>query len=131
VVSARDEGGHPLAQLEGPALPGWAGAQAGLPGTAYAKVLQDVATGDYPVTSYWKQSRIISDNRIPALGTALSRYTFATPPRSGWVTVTAELLFRRNFQAEMDARGWEAADIPMEQSQAEVTVWVMYLPLLQ
>ena len=29
--------------------------------------------------SYWKQALIVSDNRIPALGSDTSHYTFAAP----------------------------------------------------
>jgi hypothetical protein len=113
-VAATDDQGQPLVQSDGPTVPGWGGAQAGLPGKAYAKVLRDVLTGEAPVVSYWKQALIDSDNRIPAMGRDASLYTFAAPAAGGPVTVAAELRFRRAFQAVMDAKGWDAPDILME-----------------
>jgi hypothetical protein len=77
-------------------------------------VLRDVQTGEEPVVSYWKQALIASDNRIPAMGSDRTAYTFAAPPGGGPVTVTAELCFRRTFQAVMDAKGWHEPDIVME-----------------
>jgi len=131
-VAATDGQGQPLPQIGGPAVPGWGGDQAGRPGTAYAKVLRDVQSGAAPVVSYWKQARIVSDNRIPALATDHTAYAFAAPV-SGTVTVTAELRFRRLFQAEMEARGWAMPDIVMEQAEVTHSVaeqWRSYLPLL-
>lgn len=69
-----------------------------------AKVLYDVKTGEMPVVNYWKQTLIAEDNRIPAMGTDTSTYTYQMP-EEGAVFVTAELRFRRLFQAEKDARG--------------------------
>ena len=116
-VTAADARGQLLAQQSGPTVPDWGGAQAGLPGTAFAKVLRDVATGESPVVSYWKQALIISDNRIPAMGSHTSVYAFAAPVAGGPVTVTAELRFRRAFQSLMEARGWSTPDVVMEQRQ--------------
>ena len=117
-----------LPQLNGPTVPEWGGPQAGLPGTAFAKVLQDVVSGEYPVVSYWKQTLIVSDNRIPALESDVSAYTFTLPTAGSPVTVTARLLFRRVFQEEMDARGWDTPDILMEQVQTtlEAQPWWRY-----
>ena len=52
-------------------MPDWGGAQAGLPGIAFAQVLRDVITGESPVVSYWKQALMESENRIRALESAL------------------------------------------------------------
>jgi hypothetical protein len=98
-------------------VPDWGGAQAGLPGTVFAKILQDVETAGSPVMSYWKQALIVSDNRIPALASDSSRYGFEMSTSSDPVTITAELRFRRGFQSEMDARGWRTPDIVMERSE--------------
>ena len=119
-VTATDDQGQPLAQNDGPTVPAWGGAQAGLPGKAFAKVLRDVLTGEMPVVSYWKQALIDSDNRIPAMGRDTSLHTFAAPAGGGPVTVAAELRFRRTFQAVMDAKGWDSPDIVME--MVEVTL---------
>jgi hypothetical protein len=121
VVRAQDDLGVALYQLSGQQLPFWAGDQAGLPGKAFAKLLRDAATGEYPVVSYWKQTFIVSDNRLPALQTDTSTYTFLAPPQGGQVHLAVEVLFRRTFQAEMEQRGWDKADIVMFQ-------WAQTLP---
>ena len=133
VLAATDALGQPLAHLDGEVVPGWGGAQAGLPGRAYAKVLRDVATGEAPVVSYWKQTLLVRDNRIPALAGDRSTYTFAVPVTGGPVTVTGELRFRRAFQAVMDAKGWDTPDIVMEEVQVTFSArpwWRVYLPLV-
>jgi hypothetical protein len=119
-VTATDDQGQPLVQSNGPTVPEWGGAQAGLPGKAFAKVLRDVLTGEMPVVSYWKQALIDSDNRIPAMGRDASIYTFAAPVAGGPVTIAAELRCRRTFQAVIDAKGWDSPDIVME--MVEVTL---------
>ncbi len=129
-VSASDGEGRALAQRSGPTVPEWGGAQAGLPGRAFAKVLQDVVTGEAPVVSYWKQALIVSDNRIPARQADTSAYVFEAPAE-GEVEVVAELRFRRVFQELADAKQWDKPDIVMERERAEVTVaprWHGYLP---
>jgi len=132
-VTATDGQGQALSQQSGPTIPDWGGSQAGLPGKGFAKVLRDVATGESPVVSYWKQTLIVSDNRIPALGDDTSSYTFAAPTAGSPVTVTAELRFRRVFQSVMDAKGWDMPDIVMEETQTTFSVqpWqTCYLPLV-
>lgn len=133
-VQAQDDQGQALPQLNGPSVPDWGGDLAGLPGQAFAKVLQDVQTGAFPVVSYWKQTLILSDNRLPAGDNNTSVYTFTAPEVGGTVTVTAVLRFRRLFQAEMAARGWQTPDVVMEQVEATAVVhswWTLYLPLLR
>ena len=123
----------PLTQRSGPQVPFWGGAQAGQAGEAYAKVLQEIETGDFPVVSYWKPSFILSDNRIPAFASDRSHYSFVIPPDNDTVTIGVELLFRRSFQSDMDARGWDMPDIQMEKIQQTVTVlpeWYLYFPLV-
>ena len=132
-VTAIDASGQPLGQLSGPAVPAWGGAQAGQPGIAYAKVLRDVATGEAPVVSYWKQTQIVSDNRIAALESDVSTYAFAAPGAGDAVTVTAKLRFRRVYQEITDARGWDVPDVFMEEREAVLAAapwWVTYLPLV-
>jgi hypothetical protein len=109
-------GGQPLALTDGDVVPAWGGAQAGLPGKAYAKVLRDVLSGEAPVVSYWKQTLIDSDNRIPALAEDRSSYRFAAPGGGEAVTVQASLRLRRAFQPLMDAKGWNVADVVMEEA---------------
>ncbi len=186
-VSATDGQGRPLPFLSGPTVPDWGGAPAGAPGKAFAKVLQDAVTGESPVVSYWKQAFIVSDNRIPALGSATSVYTFTAPSllqrrhfdgapslpqrrhsdgapshlvrseartsasarsagvplqrrhsdgapvEGGQATVSAELRFRRVFQAVADTRGWDKPDIVMAKAQATLATHPqrnVYLPFV-
>jgi len=116
VVSATDAEGRTLPLLEGPTVPKWGGDQAGLPGKVFAKVLQDVKSGKYPVVSYWKQALIVSDNRIPALESDLSRYVFALPEGDDRVQIKAMLIFRRLFQPLADAKRWDSPDIIMAEA---------------
>jgi hypothetical protein len=130
-VAARDGQGQQLAGEKCPVVPEWGGAQAGLPGKAFAKVLRDVETGEAPVVSYWKQALIVSDNRIPALASDVSTYDFAAPAAGGPITVTVDLRFRRAFQEVMDSRGWDSPDVMMERAVASVSLrpwWGAYLP---
>jgi hypothetical protein len=133
-LTARDQNSHLLPQTSGGVVPDWGGAQVALPGKVFAKVLQDATTAEYPVVSYWKQSFILSDNRIPAFASDQSTYTFAVSTDSETVTVEAELLFRRSYQADMDARGWNMPDIQMEQVQRTVPVspeWLLFFPIVR
>ncbi|MBM4464663.1 MAG: hypothetical protein FJ014_03700 [Chloroflexi bacterium] len=133
VVAATAGQGQALPLQSGPTVPDWGGAQAGLPGKAFAKVLRDVQTGESPVVSYWKQTLIVSDNRIPALGSDTSVYDFAVPAGGGEVTVTARLLFRRAFQFLAEAKGWEIEDIIMETDTVTISLrlpYKIYLPVL-
>jgi hypothetical protein len=130
-VAALDENGQPLPLILGDTVPAWGGEQAGMPGKAFAKVLEDALTGDFPVVSYWKQTFVASDNRIPALSSDISIYSFTAPSGGNPVTVTAELRFRRSFEAEMEARGWDDADIVMaEKTLFILPGWEIYLPVI-
>jgi hypothetical protein len=133
VLSAVDGQGQALAQTGGPAVPGWGGDLAGQPGTIFAKVLRDVQTGEAPVVSYWRQTMIASDNRLPALGSDRSTYRFAAPAAGGPVTITAELRFRRAPWSILEAKAWDRPDIVMEESRVSLSVkpyWPLYLPLV-
>jgi len=120
VVSAIDEAGNELALIEGPVLPGWCGDEAGLPGVAYAKVLRDVETGEFPVVNYWKQTLIESDNRIAAFDTDRSIYRFH--PAEETITVRAVVLFRRLFQKLAKAKAWDMPDILMKETEATISL---------
>jgi len=120
LVSAADADGNPLAFVEGATIPEWGGVgdpaqgyYAGLPGVLYAKVLADFYTGETPTYAYWRQTRLVSDNRIPALATDESHYRFALPEGAGEITVSARLLLRRAFIELMDLKNWNIPDIPM------------------
>jgi hypothetical protein len=118
VVEAIDDQGAPLPLLDGPEIPDWGGSLAGRPGTGYAKLLQDVASGEWPVVSYWKQALILDDTRLPALASDVTRYTFDTP--DGESTVRVRVVFRRLFEHLAERYGWELGELVME--EATVTV---------
>ena len=122
VLSAEDEQGQPLQLTDGSTVPEWGGAEAGLPGTAFAKVLQDVETGESPVVSYWKQTQIESDNRIPALETDTSNYYFSIQPGDEKIIITANLKFRRLFQDLADEKGWDMPDVLMEEDTLDLDI---------
>lgn len=121
LVRAKNTDGTLCQLVEGSALPAWCGSKngmaghyAGLPGKAFAKILQDVTTGIVPSVAYWNQTRVVSDNRLAAMTSDLSKYTFVcTDP--GAVTVEARLLYRRAFVDLMDTKGWKMPDILMEE----------------
>jgi hypothetical protein len=120
IVQAADEQGSSLVQRDGPRLPAWCGRGdpeegyvAGLPGTAYAKVLQELWTGVYPSGAYWNQTRIRSDNRIGALDTDETTYLFEAPADCE-TTINIRLLYRRAFIELRDIKGWDGDDIEME-----------------
>ncbi|MGW8143494.1 MAG: carboxypeptidase regulatory-like domain-containing protein [Anaerolineales bacterium] len=131
-VNILDEHDQPLTQLLGPRVPTWGGEQAGMAGKTYAKILQDTASGKYPVVSYWKRTRLVSDNRIPAGESDSSNYTFLAPPGGETIRLIVELRFRRLFDEIQSAKGWETPDVIMEQASQSMVVspwWVYYLPL--
>ncbi len=122
LVEALDAAGAPLALLDGPTIPDWGGVgdpaegyYAGLPGVLYAKILADFYTGETPAYAYWRQTRLVSDNRIPALATDESTYTFAAG--DGPVAVRARLVLRRAFIDLMAVKGWDTPDRLMAQTE--------------
>jgi hypothetical protein len=102
VVEAVDSQGSPLQLLDGPEVPEWGGSLAGLPGTGYAKLLQDVASGEWPVAG---------DTRLSALTTDVTRYTFDAP--DGESTVKVQVVFRRLFEHLAERYGWELGELVM------------------
>jgi hypothetical protein len=119
LVTATSEDGTPLTFIEGPTIPEWGGIgdpalgnYAGLPGVLYAKILADFYTGETPSYTYWRQTHIVSDNRIPALGSDETTYEFMLPD-TGTVTVDARLLLRRAFQELMELKHWNIPDMLM------------------
>ncbi len=122
LVDATGEDGQALRLIDGPTVPAWGGIgdaavgrYAGLPGTAYAKVLEELWTEVSPTGAYWNPTRVLSDNRIPAMGKDVTTYVFAAP-RDGDPSIDVTLLFRRAFIDLADQKGWDDADIPMAEA---------------
>ncbi len=80
------------------------GYYAGLPGKLFAKVNHD-SGGSGPVF-FTEAAGIQIDNRIPALGSDQTTYTFAIPEGGGTLRVRARLIYRRAWRAVVDAKGW-------------------------
>ncbi len=125
-----DAAGTSLPLLNGPVLPEWAGVgdasqgyYAGLPGTLYAKTLQEMWTEVTPTGAYWNPTRILSDNRIPALESDTTRYVFDASPiaESSPITIRVQLLYRRAFITLRDQKGWDIPDILMAQQTLTVS----------
>jgi hypothetical protein len=122
LVEAKDGRGETLTQVGGPTVPDWGGVgslgegyYAGLPGTGYAKILKELWTNVSPSGAYWNHTMIVSDNRIPAMGSDATNYTFAAPD-GGPVNITVRLFFRRAYIALADQKSWDIADILMEEA---------------
>jgi len=127
LVRATDEAGA-LIQTGGPKVPDWGGIgdpeqgyYGGLPGKAFAKVLEELWTEVSPTGSYWNMTRVVSDNRLAPFATDVSEYSFAlrTP---GKVSVEVTLLFRRAYKTLMDQKKWDVPDIIMEHELFELMV---------
>jgi hypothetical protein len=119
VVEARDTNGKLLAQLDGPVIPEWGGADdqpggyAGQPGVIYANILMDTETGAIPAVEYWNPTVpawSASDTRLPPLKDIASNYSFLAPYR-GEVIVTARLFYRYAFLDLILKNGWPLQDV--------------------
>ncbi len=121
LVSAVDEQGQTLPLREGPTVPDWGGVgdaeqgyYAGLPGKGYAKILIELWTEISPSGAYWNPTHIVSDNRLAAFESDTSKYIFESSAGSE-IKSRSHLLFRRAFKELMDQKGWDVADILMEE----------------
>jgi hypothetical protein len=126
-VEVIDENGEKLQQLKGPVVPEWGGVGeyddgyfSGAPGTAYAKILMELWTEISPSGAYWNPTRIVSDNRIPALGSDTTTYIFNTSEVSETSEVSVTLLFRRAFIELMDQKSWDVLDIVMKEENVRL-----------
>lgn len=90
------------------------GYYAGLPGMGYANILMEQWKEITPSGAYWNPTRILSDNRIPAMGSDTTSYIFPAPS-DGRSNIRVTLLYRRPFKELMDLKGWDVPDIVMEE----------------
>ena len=120
IVSATDEQGRELPLDEGAVLPQWAGDLAGTPGAYFAKILEQLWTGQAPTAAFWTPTRIAEDSRLPARATRTSRYSFAASGTSE-VTVEARLLLRRAYDELATQNGWSMSDVLMAREQVSVS----------
>jgi hypothetical protein len=119
LVQAETESGNPLSLSGGPTVPAWGGDYAGMMGTGYAKVLRDVKTGEAPVVSYWKQTIIVSDNRIPANASNTTTFTFEVETDET-INLNLRLIFRRIYQPIAERYGWDTGEILMAEEEVIV-----------
>jgi hypothetical protein len=119
VVEAKDQAGKALALAYGSTLPEWAGDLGGLPGKAFAKILQDEWTGEMPTAAIWRPVRLVSDTRLPALKRDNTMYTFPAA-QAGATTVEVRLVYRRAYQQLAQWKGWNDPDILMAQQTIQL-----------
>ena len=123
LVKASGGQGQLLTFLDGSTVPDWggvgdpqAGYYAGLPGTGYAKILEEIWTNITPSGAYWNPTRMLSDNRLAAFASDTTEYIFNAPVGEK-ISIEVSLLFRRAFKSIIEQKKWDAPDIIMEQSK--------------
>jgi hypothetical protein len=84
--------------------------------------LEEAWTGISPSGAYWNPTRLVSDNRIPAFGSATSAYSFALLQEGGLISIDVRLLFRRAFIELMDQKSWDIDDILMERQTLQIEI---------
>ena len=118
-VKAFDKNNTPLSLISGPVLPDWTGDYKNTPGIYFAKILEQLWTEVSPSASYWMQTRIVEDTRLPALETRKSEFVFKATEDSS-VTIDASLIYRRAFYDLMQQKGWNTPDIIMQHKIIEL-----------
>jgi MYXO-CTERM domain-containing protein len=77
----------------------------GLPGRLYGKINISEAGGS--PTFFTDAVAIVDDNRIAALATDTTNYSFAVPADSGDLEVRARVIYRRSWRALVDGKDWQ------------------------
>ena len=133
LVSADSGSSRSLSLIDGPTLPSWCGSKngqaghyAGLPGKAYAKILEELWTRVTPTGAYWNPTRIVSDNRLAAFASDSAAFVFKVQDEET-VEVRTRLLFRRAYIELMEIKGWDFPDISM--AEGRVSLRPLSLPL--
>jgi MYXO-CTERM domain-containing protein len=80
------------------------GYYAGLPGRLYGKINISEAGGS--PTFFTDAVAIVDDNRIPALATDTTHYTFAIPAGASDIEIRARVIYRRSWRALVDGKDW-------------------------
>jgi len=81
------------------------GYYAGLPGRLYGKINISEAGGS--PTFFTDAVAIVTDNRIAALETDTTNYTFAIPAEAGDINLRARVIYRRSWRALVDGKDWQ------------------------
>ena len=81
------------------------GYYAGLPGKLFGKI--NIAEDGSSPTFFTDAVDIVEDNRIPALATDQTSYSFRVPPDAGEIKVRARVIYRRSWRALVDGKQWK------------------------
>ncbi len=139
LVDAEGDIGTGLTFISGERVPSWGGTgsdpsdYAGHPGKGFAKVLETLneyqkptlITGleeeraEFPAPA-WRRTRILTDNRIPAMGNDTSAYLFVAPSHSGVIHVRTRLVYRKAFKPLADVKGWDMPDIVLVSNELTI-----------
>jgi hypothetical protein len=93
---------HPLGGVgEGGAAEGY---YADLAGKLYGKI--NIAENGTSPTFFTDAVAIVEDNRIPALATDETSYSFDVPADAGEIRVRARVIYRRSWRALVDGKQW-------------------------
>lgn len=114
LVVEASAGGVPLVLQSGTVLPDWTGDLAGQAGRYYAKLLEQLWTGEFPASAYWMPVRLREDTRLPALAHDESHYVFVWPRAAGSAEVSVRLVLRRAFTELMTQKSWDTPDQLLE-----------------
>ena len=116
VLNAVDSNGKPLKMVKGERLPEWtgkvkteAGNYSGLPGSVFARVLQD-DKGNLNVP-FWRATAIATDTRIRPKTTVTLSYEFILENPEDEPTVEAKLIYRPVIRSLAKSKKWTAEDI--------------------
>jgi hypothetical protein len=116
VLKVVDSKGKPLKMLKGERLPGWtgkgkveAGNYAGLPGSVFARVLED-DKGNLNVP-FWRATGIASDTRIRPKTTVTLSYEFLLENPEDEPTAEAKLIYRPVMRPWVKSKKWHVEDI--------------------
>ena len=120
LVEVKDENDKLIKPINGQRLPDWTGKGAkakgnysGLPGTVFAKVLQD-EKGNLNVP-FWKATTIASDTRIRPKTAVSFKWQFLLEDPESEPTATATLIYRPAFKKLAESKKWAANDIIISQ----------------
>jgi hypothetical protein len=116
VLKVVDSNGNPLKMEKGERLPEWtgkgkveAGNYAGLPGSVFARVLED-DKGHLNVP-FWRATSIASDTRIRPKSTVTLRYEFLLENPEDEPSAEARLIYRPVIRPWVKNKHWLAEDI--------------------
>jgi hypothetical protein len=118
LVQALDSSGKPLEMTKGPRLPEWTGKgnadegnYAGLPGTVFARILEDDA-GNIHVP-FWRATRIAEDSRIRPKDSVVLKFEFAIRLANDEPSAQAKLIYRPVIRPLAKIKNWPLKDIPI------------------